>query len=966
MHSHPSFLEFLIATRCTLNKLRYREEHKELQRRATQAAKGQINAVLLGGSCKKLYHSSYDSFGPPLALASEHDPTNFITGPDEIKSHTRAYFTTLFAQQDRPPMPKPWLTTPSIVQIRTQTSHDPFHWPQPMSLDDLRLLLRHGKPRPAPGPDGWEKWWVKALHDFSLQLVLDLLNFEISHSHFPDTVKPCTLSTIYKRGPRTMLSNYREVCCSNLLLNMPFTWLNLLLGPYLAKHHILPPGQVATQPGIQGRDLTSFLAQLEAWLNRMHTPLYILCRDQQKGFDHLEPQGFYDAVTAYGLPITLIQFDISAQSDVPYQVKTAHGFTEPLIISDVTKQGGPISPMKSTLMTSLGNHWLKDIFAQHGDGLLIASLQQLAHRPYLPDDRLTLPVNMVEAMDDSAIITTTQGSLERSCLFMERFQAAYGWFTNWVKSLLILLNILNAPPLMRMPSISPDDPASSTLIWHDVQVTTSHIEFLRVSINNPQHQFEKLRDIILSFDLPNLSLRLPLTVLRRIFAQCLISRLRPHLAFQPISRSHAMELDHLLALRVHQYFSFPFRFNAILLSLPIQHYVYGFDFPSINRLNDCAVVSGLWRDLNHHNPAFHDMAHITLADWTCSINHCVFPLHPISQESYACQTHHLPPSWITAHTVLSTLRLSIRQTDLSYLFSGDVSLCHLLRSLPPLPDHPMPSPQMITNLERAGFTHLHHLVTWFPSNDPLAPPSWSLHPTASVSNMLRFTAAASDWPAVSGWLQSLSLPYLVAGQGSSGAVSRSTRDSNGSTGDLSVTRDWTLALPRDLRRTLAEQVILTLLHSSHLPLFPSTSPTCASDGSMTPAAALFRQFRSVTFAVSTPTASLACSLSSFGLSASILHAEVYGIVVSSLSACSAPSPSPPSSLLPLYTDHLNSVRLINDSISTSSPPPLISGPGSPRVLSIGGYNSSSPLPLITLFKSTTHLHTPPPTLFHHV
>ncbi|KAL6298496.1 hypothetical protein BKA93DRAFT_693656, partial [Sparassis latifolia] len=262
-----------------------------------------------------------------------------------------------------------------------------------------------------------------------------------------------------------------------------------------------------------------------------------------------------------------------------------------------------------------------------------------------------------------------------------------------------------------MPSISPDDPTSSTLIWHDVRVTTSHIEFLRVSINNLQQQFEKLRDIILSFNLPNLSLHLPLTVLRRIFAQCLISRLCPHLAFQPISRSHAMELDHLLALRVHQYFLFPFRFNTILLSLPIQH--YGFDFPSITRLNDCAAVSGLLRDLNHHNPAFHNMAHITLADWTCSINHCVFPLHPISQQSYAHQTHHLPPSWITAHTVLSTLRLSIRQTDLSYLFFGDVSLRHLLRSLPPLPDHPMPSPQMITNLEHAGFTHLHHLATWF-------------------------------------------------------------------------------------------------------------------------------------------------------------------------------------------------------------------------------------------------------------
>jgi hypothetical protein len=66
-------------------------------------------------------------------------------------------------------------------------------------------------------------------------------------------------------------------------------------------------------------------------------------------------------VHAYGLPEQLIQLDISAQTDVPYSFKTAHGLTDPLIISGVTKQGGPLSPLKSTLTTSLGHHWLNDL-----------------------------------------------------------------------------------------------------------------------------------------------------------------------------------------------------------------------------------------------------------------------------------------------------------------------------------------------------------------------------------------------------------------------------------------------------------------------------------------------------------------------------------------------------------------------------------------------------------------------------
>ena len=44
--------------------------------------------------------------------------------------------------------------------------------------------------------------------DSVLSLILDLLNYEIMHSHFPSSVKPCTLTTIYKRGANSNLANY--------------------------------------------------------------------------------------------------------------------------------------------------------------------------------------------------------------------------------------------------------------------------------------------------------------------------------------------------------------------------------------------------------------------------------------------------------------------------------------------------------------------------------------------------------------------------------------------------------------------------------------------------------------------------------------------------------------------------------------------------------------------------------------
>ncbi|KAI1787599.1 hypothetical protein LXA43DRAFT_861242, partial [Ganoderma leucocontextum] len=219
-----------------------------------------------------------------------------------------------------------------------------------------------------------------------------------------------------------------------------------------------------------------------------------------------------------------------------------------------------------------------------------------------------------------------------------------------------------------------------------------------------------IRQLIIDFHFPNLYTRLPLTALRRIVSQCLISRIRSYLAYQPIARAHADELDRLLATRIHDYLRFPFRFNSSLLYLPLSS--FGFAFPSVARLNDAAALFGLIRDLNHHVPSFRTLARITLADWTCMLNHCHFPLEGAVARSFSPSQRTLPFAWIVAADVLRSLRLAIRDTDQSYLFTGDVALRHLSHILPPPPASP--SSHIITNLERAGFTHLSHLASWQP------------------------------------------------------------------------------------------------------------------------------------------------------------------------------------------------------------------------------------------------------------
>jgi len=68
------------------------------------------------------------------------------------------------------------------------------------------------------------------------------------------------------------------------------------------KLNIIPETQVATQQGVQTRDVMSYLSCIKCYTKRHHQTVYALQRDQMKGFDYLAPSGFYDALKAYGLP----------------------------------------------------------------------------------------------------------------------------------------------------------------------------------------------------------------------------------------------------------------------------------------------------------------------------------------------------------------------------------------------------------------------------------------------------------------------------------------------------------------------------------------------------------------------------------------------------------------------------------------------------------------------------------------
>ena len=245
--------------------------------------------------------------------------------------------------------------TPSVLEVKQWVEENPFEWPHRALLADFWAMLRCSNQHPSPGPDRWEKWCVKNLSDSTLQLVVDLHNYEVVNASFPGNVKDMTCTMFHKRNLQTDLSNWCGIMLSNFIANTPMTWLTNLLTTYSSKMNIIPEIQVATQQGVQTRDVISYLSTIKCFAQRNNIALYALQHDQMKGFDYLAPQGFHNALEAYGLPTAIANLDCTAQSRTKVYVWTAYGMASPILVDAVTKQGGPASPLKSVLTTSLGH-----------------------------------------------------------------------------------------------------------------------------------------------------------------------------------------------------------------------------------------------------------------------------------------------------------------------------------------------------------------------------------------------------------------------------------------------------------------------------------------------------------------------------------------------------------------------------------------------------------------------------------
>ncbi|KAF9008468.1 hypothetical protein BDZ89DRAFT_1079046 [Hymenopellis radicata] len=484
---------------------------------------------------------------------------------------------------------------------------------------------------------------------------------------------------------------------------------------------------------------------------------------------------------------------------------------------------------------------------------------------------MTFPISRLEHVPTSLAV----------CLEAERFQYAYGWLSNWPKCKIFALGVKgDVPKSLSMPSVTLAPGVHPwTVTHHDVPVVRNELEFLRTKVDDMKARYDTLRDFISGFMFPRFSVRTPITLLRKVVAQSIIPRCRALLTLQPIKLSDASSLDSLIAEKVHVALGFPFRPSSKLLSLPTSH--LGLGFPSVYRINAGLLLNGLSRDLNHHIPAYRQMAALTLADWQCYYNGCIYPLdeHGLTR-SFTGSYGRIPSTWIQAQSLLKTLQLSLRSTDSSSILTGDFSVSHALgvcRSA----GLEIPNNHAVRALATRGIVQLRDAGRWVigpeaaavfdvPDIPPLVAQGWT-------------PGAQRQWRQVSECLGQLRLRWLFSG-------------------------DLALLVPRTIRQQYAEDYIRALpiwTFASRGPsLLPHGNRVWASDGSMSPASAIVTAPKNVTAAVA-GAANIVVRVP--GWNSSILHGELMGGVMSLLLCNPADSH--------IHADLLSLVNFVSDTRS---------------------------------------------------
>lgn len=215
----------------------------------------------------------------------------------------------------------------------------------PISEEEVQSCLADCNPHSAAGADGLSYGDIRDNASVLVPFLARLFSRIMLDGEYPDDWKLALITPVFKKGDRSVASNYRPICLQNCIAKLFSKICERRLRAWLARYSPLRKEQFGFQPGTGTMDAAAVLHTAVAFALEKLKAVYCTFVDFTSAFDTISHSRLMEKLRARGVPEHFIGVLSSMYVGNNAAVFANGVCSEPFPVLAGVKQGDPLSPL---------------------------------------------------------------------------------------------------------------------------------------------------------------------------------------------------------------------------------------------------------------------------------------------------------------------------------------------------------------------------------------------------------------------------------------------------------------------------------------------------------------------------------------------------------------------------------------------------------------------------------------------